>query len=248
MKISIVTASFNSAATIQDTLDSVARQTYTDVEHIIVDGASKDQTLALVRAYPHVEKVVSEPDRGIYDAMNKGIGMATGTVVGILNSDDFYTHPGVLAAVAKAFQSEAVDAVYGDLQYVDAVETQKVVRFWKAGPFRRMAFLNGWMPPHPTFFVRRTLYEKYGLFNTQLRFSADYELMLRFLYLQRAPVCYLPEVLVRMRMGGLSNASLQNRLKANREDRLAWQLNGVKPRFYTFWAKPAQKMVQYLVR
>ncbi len=246
MKISIVTPAFNSAATIRDTLESIKMQDYPDIEHIIVDGVSKDLTMEILAEYPHVSKAVSEPDRGLYDAMNKGVRLATGDVVGILNSDDFYTHPQVLSRVAALFAETGADVLYADLEYVDMRDTTRVVRTWKAGAIKPGCFLRGWMPPHPTFFVRRHLYEQFGLFNPELRFSADYELMLRFLLKNKVSACYLTEVTVRMRTGGASNANWLNRIRANREDRLAWKMNGLRPRFYTLYLKPLLKVPQYL--
>lgn len=246
MKISIVTPAFNSAATIRDTLESIKMQDYPDIEHIIVDGVSKDLTMEILAEYPHVSKAVSEPDRGLYDAMNKGVRLATGDVVGILNSDDFYTHPQVLSRVAALFAETGADVLYADLEYVDMRDTTRVVRTWKAGAIKPGCFLRGWMPPHPTFFVRRHLYEQFGLFNPELRFSADYELMLRFLLKNKVSACYLTEVTVRMRTGGASNANWLNRIRANREDRLAWEMNGLRPRFYTLYLKPLLKVPQYL--
>ena len=246
MKISIVTPAFNSAATIRDTLESIKMQDYPDIEHIIIDGVSKDLTMEILTGYPHVSKTISEPDRGLYDAMNKGIRLATGDVVGILNSDDFYTHPQVLSRVAALFAQTGADALYADLEYVYMRDTTRVVRTWKAGAIKPGCFLRGWMPPHPTVFVRRDLYEQFGLFNPQLRFSADYELMLRFLLKNKLSACYLPEVTVRMRTGGASNANLFNRFRANREDRLAWKMNGLRPKFYTLYLKPLLKVPQYL--
>lgn len=246
MRISIVTPTFNSAATLRDTLDSVRMQDYGQVEHLIIDGGSRDETLEIARRYPHVSLIVSEPDRGLYDAMNKGVGLATGDVVAVLNSDDFYTHPFVLSRALSLMQSSGADTLYADLEYVDALRTDRVVRSWKAGEFASRNFHRGWMPPHPTFFVRRSLYDRLGNFNISLRFSADYELMLRFLLKNGVSTCYLPEVTVRMRTGGASNASLRNRWLANREDRRAWALNGLKPHFYTLYFKPLSKIFQYL--
>lgn len=243
--LSLITATYNSAATLCDTLASVAQQDYPAIEHVLVDGGSKDDTLALARTFPHLSRISSEPDEGLYDAMNKGIGMTTGDVIGILNSDDFYVHSNVLSKVMEQMQVSGADLLYADLEYVHAEDTSKVVREWKAGNYRHGMFLRGWMPPHPTLFVRREVYERFGKFNTNLRFSADYELMLRFLHLHRVSVCYLPEVIVRMRAGGVSNASLRNRLQANREDRMAWELNGLQPRFYTRYVKPLSKLGQY---
>lgn len=245
MKISIVTATYNSGHTVRDTLDSIAKQEYTDIEHIIVDGLSKDNTLDIVREFPHVAKVISEKDNGIYDAMNKGLQLATGDVIGILNSDDFYTSSTVLSKVADAFNDASVQSVYGDLQYVKPDNVELVTRTWKAGAFHKKYLYYGWMPPHPTFFVRRQVYEKAGNFNTALRSAADYELMLRFLLKHNISAGYIPEVLVKMRAGGMSNASLKHRLKANREDAMAWKLNDLKPYFFTMWLKPLRKVAQF---
>lgn len=248
MKISIITATYNSAATVRDTLKCIAEQTHPNVEHIIVDGVSRDNTLEIVKEFPHVFRVVSGKDNGIYDAMNKGVQLATGEVIGILNSDDFYTGNDVLARVAAAFADSSVDAVYGDLQYVRQQDVNVIVRTWKAGKYKRDHFYFGWMPPHPTFFVRSDLYRKAGLFNTSLRSAADYELMLRMIVKHKANVQYIPEVLVKMRDGGMSNASLGNRLRANREDHEAWKLNGLKPYFFTRWLKPLRKVFQFVNR
>lgn len=246
MKISIITATYNSAATVRDTLDSIRSQRHPDIEHIIVDGASKDDTLDIVKAFPHVAKTISEKDKGIYDAMNKGIGLATGEVIGILNSDDVYTDDRVLSDVAEAFANSTVMTLYADLQYVHADDLQKVQRTWISGPFHRRNFYYGWMPPHPTFFVRREVYDRVGTFNVGLRSAADYELMLRILVKHGYPTNYIPRVIVRMRAGGVSNASLSNRLRANREDRMAWRLNGLRPYFFTLFLKPLRKIHQFI--
>lgn len=246
MTLSIITPTFNSAATLRDTLQSVASQTYTDIEHIIVDGLSRDNTLEIVRSFPHVRKLVSEKDKGIFDGMNKGLSLATGEVVGILNSDDLYQHSQVIEKVMDRFSDPAVDVVYGDLLYVDASDLNRVVRYWKAGNYSRKSFYNGWMPPHPTFFVRRKYYEQFGNFHIELRSAADYELMLRFLLRHQLRPSYIPEVLVKMRMGGNSNASLRGRLKANAEDRASWTMNGLKPYPWTLWLKPLRKLPQFV--
>ena len=245
MKISIITVAYNSAATIRDTLDSVRWQTHPAVEHIVVDGASGDGTGDIAREYRHVAHVVSEPDRGLYDAMNKGIRLATGEVIGILNSDDFYAHAEVLSRVATLFEQQYAQVVYGDLNYVHPRATHRTVRYWRSGPYRREHFRLGWMPPHPTFFVRREHYEHLGGYDLDFRTAADYELMLRFLYKHRLPAAYLPEVLVHMRTGGLSNASFRHRWHANREDHRAWIKNGLRPALYTLWLKPLRKIPQF---
>lgn len=248
MKISIITATYNSSATVGDTLSCIKEQTHPDVEHIIVDGGSSDNTLGIVRQFAHVARMVSEKDKGIYDAMNKGIGLASGDVVGILNSDDVYADAFVLSEVAKAFEDPSVRALYADLQYVYPDDLSRVQRTWRSGRFKKENFYFGWMPPHPTFFVRREVYDKSGLFNLELRSAADYELMLRILVKMGISAFYLPRVIVKMRAGGVSNASLANRLRANREDRLAWKLNDLRPYFFTLYLKPLRKIHQFIIK
>jgi glycosyltransferase len=248
MKISIVTATYNSASTVADTLDCIRRQSHPDIEHIIVDGGSKDETLEIVRNFPHVTRMVSGKDKGIYDAMNKGIGLATGDIIGILNSDDIYTDETVLSLVAEAFADDSVMTVYADLQYVYPDDLNRIQRTWKSGRFRKKGFYYGWMPPHPTFFVRREVYERAGLFNLELRSAADYELMLRILLKLGMTAHYIPKVIVKMRAGGMSNASLFNRLRANKEDRLAWKINGLRPYFFTLYLKPVRKISQFFLK
>jgi glycosyltransferase len=179
--------------------------------------------------------------------MNKGIRLAQGDIIGILNADDFYTSANVLAKVAEVFEDPTVDACYGDLQYVDRANTGKIVRHWRSGPFSLKKFYWGWMPPHPTFFARRLVYERYGLFNLGLGDSADYELMLRFLLKHQIRTVYIREVLVKMRTGGISS-SLRNRLQANRMNRNAWILNGLESYPWTMWLKPLQKLSQWVLK
>ena len=248
MKVSIITASYNSAATVLQTLASVAQQDFPDIEHIIIDGLSTDNTLEIVSGYPHVARLLCAKDDGIYDAMNKGIEAATGDVIGILNSDDLYVDGKVISKIASIFEKTEVDICYADLQYVHQDDISKVIRTWKSGHFTPRSFYWGWMPPHPTFFVRRQVYEKVGLFNTKLKSAADYELMLRILVKYKLTACYIPEVLVKMRSGGMSNSSLFNRIKGNKEDRLAWKFNGLQPYFFTLYVKPLRKISQFLIR
>ena len=244
-RISIITVTYNAADHLRDCLDSVRGQ-YADVEHILIDGASIDGTLNILDEYrDHLAHVVSEKDEGMYAAANKGIGLATGDVVGMLNADDFYFSSDTLTKVVDAFSDEKVGAVYGDLVYVDRSNTDMVVRSWRSGEYHPRRFYRGWMPPHPTFFVRRTVYEQYGLFNLDLGSAADYELMLRFLLRHGVRAAYIPEVLVKMRVGGMSNASIGNRVKANRNDRRAWEVNGLKPYPWTIPLKPIRKIPQY---
>ena len=246
MKFSIITVSYNAASTIGDTLKSIADQSYNSIEHIIIDGASSDNTAEIVATFPHVALYVSEKDKGIYHAMNKGIELATGDVIGILNADDVYSHHDVLHNVAELFKDSSVDAVYADLNFVDSADTRKVKRKWKSGSYKVNDFYWGWMPPHPTFFVRRSVYLNLGMFNTVLNSSADYELMLRLLLKHEIKAAYLQDVIVNMRLGGKSTESLKNRLIANQEDRMAWALNGVKPHYFTLILKPLRKLKQFI--
>lgn len=248
MKVSVITIVYNAEETLEDTILSVLGQSYDNVEYIVVDGASTDGSLEIIERYrDRIHQFVSEPDQGIYFAMNKGVEMATGDVVAILNSDDTYASNDVIEKVVSRLSESKSDSLYGDLNYVDRGTSEVIVRKWISGEFVLKSFLKGWMPPHPTFFVNREVYEKYGLFNTTLRTSADYEFMLRVLFKERVTTAYLPEVLVNMKTGGQSNLSLKNRLKANREDRLAWKLNGLKPAAFTFLKKPFRKIGQFLV-
>jgi glycosyltransferase len=246
-KISIITVSFNSAKTIEQTIQSVLSQRYSNVQYIIIDGASQDETLNIIERYSDkIAVFVSEKDSGIYNAMNKGLKLATGEIIGILNSDDFYADENVLNDVAKLFEQGKADAVYADLQYVDAIDTRKVKRNWKSGKYKPGDFLFGWMPPHPTFFVKKEVYEKYGVFNESLKSAADYELMLRFIHKYQISIDYLPRVIVKMRSGGQSNITAKNRIKANIEDRKAWEINGLKPYFFTLFLKPLRKLKQFV--
>lgn len=246
MKVSIITVCYNSSETIESTIQSVLSQTYSNIEYIIVDGQSKDDTLKIVERYKNkISKIISEKDDGIYDAINKGIALATGDIIAILHADDFYPSENVVSLITEAFTSKSVDAVYGDLQYVDRVDVGIIKRNWSSGEYLKENFLKGWMPPHPSFFAKKECYNKYGVFNTTLRSAADYELMLRFLYKHNCSVAYIPKVLVKMRVGGKSNVSIMNRIKANREDKKAWELNGLTPSMFTFIRKPLSKIGQF---
>ncbi|MBA3663492.1 MAG: glycosyltransferase [Bacteroidetes bacterium] len=246
MKVSIITVTYNSAATLEQTILSVARQTYKDIEFIIIDGGSSDDTLKIIDQHKtSIAKIVSEKDNGLYDAINKGIDLATGDIIGILHSDDFYINEDVIKKYVAVFKEKQCDAVYSDLYYVDKNNTDKIVRKWKSGLLKNNSFLNGWMPPHPTFFVKRDLYQRLGKYSTAFRTAADYELMLRFIYRHKIHVAYLPEYTVKMRTGGKSNVTVHSRVNANLEDRKAWEMNGLKPRFYTLYLKPLRKILQF---
>ena len=243
MKISIITPSYNSGITIKSCLESIPHQTYKNVEHLLIDGGSKDDTIEIAHTYSHLTRIVSEPDQGLYDAMNKGIKLANGDIIGILNSDDVYTSQDVIQFVIDRFKDHKVDAVYGDLNYIN--QNNKIIRKWRSGEYSRDSFLQGWMPPHPTFFIRKEYYDRYGLYNTDFSISADYELMLRMLYKHNLKGAYIPKVLVSMLTGGQSNGSLRKRWMANREDRKAWEINGLKPGSLTLLKKPIKKLIQY---
>ncbi len=247
MKVSIITIAWNSAETIEATIQSVAGQTYDNIEYIVIDGGSKDDTMAIVGKYADAVAIsVSEPDKGIYDAMNKGVQRATGDIIGILNSDDFYADTQVIADVVKSFQEQECDALYADLVYVDRDHTDKIIRYWEAGAYKKGAFVKGWMPPHPTFFVRKEKYEELGIYNTELKSAADYELMLRFMHKYEVKTGYLNRVITKMRVGGQSNVTLKNRIRANKEDRRAWEINGLKPGALTMIRKPLSKLTQFI--
>lgn len=245
MKISIITITYNSSSTLAETINSVINQSYKNIEYIIIDGGSSDNTIPIIKSYENkITTFISEKDNGIYDALNKGILLATGDVIGILHSDDFYTNTNVIQNVVNKLEQTNGDALYADLFYVDKNNTSKIHRKWKSGNYSLEKFLYGWMPPHPTFFVKKTIYEKYGSFNLSLNSSADYELMLRFIYKEKIKVAYLPEFIIKMRLGGKSNVSLKNRIIANKEDRKAWRINNLKPYFFTLYIKPIRKIVQ----
>lgn len=247
LKISIITVCYNSAKTIESTIQSVIGQSYQNIEYIIVDGLSTDATLTIVNKYAdRITAIISEKDKGMYDALNKGIAIATGDIIGILNADDFYVDANVIQKIATVFETQHCDASYADLDYVAADDPQKIIRHWVSGYYKEGMFVTGWMPPHPTFFVRKNIYEKYGTFNSSLTSAADYELMLRFIHRHKIKLAYIPEVLVKMRVGGKSNISLRNRLIANKEDRQAWQLNNLQPKWYTLIVKPLSKLKQFL--
>lgn len=217
LKVSIITVCYNSAETISDTISSIASQQYRNKEHIIVDGESKDKTVDIIKYAPSVTRYISEPDKGIYDAMNKGIKLATGDIIGLLNADDFYADDTVLTQVAETFEDPTVQACYADLVYVDKNDTSRVLRYWKSRPYQQGLFKSGWMPPHPTFFVRKEVYEQYGLFDLSYKIAADFELLFRFIEQKNIPTAYIDNVLVNMRTGGTTNKNLKNVWLQNKE-------------------------------
>mgnify|MGYP001278560050 CR=1 FL=1 len=228
MKLTVITAVYNREATIAQAIASVRRQTWPDVEHLVVDGASTDGTLAAIEAVRHDRmRLVSEPDDGIYDALNKGIRLATGDVIGLVHSDDFFAHDDVLAKVAEAFREPAVDAVYGDLDYVSASDPSRIVRRWRSGEFEPAKLRRGWMPPHPTLFLRRRVFETYGGYDTTYRISSDYDAVLRYFGSGTLRARYIPEVLVKMRTGGASGQSPVRFIRKNIESYAIIRKNGI---------------------
>jgi glycosyltransferase len=245
LKISVITAVFNARRTIEQALDSVAGQDYPNLEHVVIDGASTDGTReVLERHRGNIATLVSEPDEGVYDALNKGIGVATGEVVGFLHADDIFEGPGVISRIARSFEDSHVDAAYGDLVYVSNNDATRIVRRWRSGGFSRSSLHWGWMPPHPTFYARRRVYHRLGTFDTRYRIAADYDCMLRFLGSGGVAPAYIPEVLVRMRVGGISNHSLRNLLRKSWEDYRALRANHEGGLAALAW-KNARKLRQF---
>ena len=245
MKISVVTAVWNRAATVGGAIDSVSAQTHPHIEHLVIDGASTDGTLAEVEARRSPGMVVvSEPDRGIYDALNKGLARSTGEVVGLLHSDDFFADARVIERIAATFADPAIDAVYGDLDYVSAGDPARIIRHWRAGEATPARLRRGWMPPHPTLFVRRHVFETHGAYDTRYRIAADYDAVLRWFGTAAITSAYIPEVLVKMRVGGESNASLAKILRKSREDYRALRSNRVGG-LATLIAKNLSKLPQF---
>lgn len=243
--VTIVTGTFNSEKYIADCVTSISNQNYQNIEHIIIDGASKDKTIETINKTKNkVVKIVSEPDNGIYDAMNKGLKLAKGEILGILNSDDFYNSNDVITKVVNAFVENDVDCVYGDLYYVDAENTDKVVRNWVTGPYFDNGFRKGWHPAHPSFFVKRSVYEKYGYFDEELSLAADFELMLRFIEKEKLKTHYLPFSMVRMRLGGATSKSLKNIIEGNKQCIKAFKKNNLKAPFMYSAIRLSKKLKQ----
>jgi len=246
MRITIITATFNNEKTIEQTLESVKNQTYSDIEHIIIDGNSSDKTIEVIKKFEHINKIVSEPDNGIYYALNKGLQIATGDVVGFLHADDFYANNDCLSKIAKAFTGNDVDAVYGNLQYVAFENTDKIIRNWISNDFNPKALKKGWMPPHPTFYAKKELYNQFGDFNTKYKISADYDLMLRFLT-KNISVKFIPETIIKMRVGGISNKNIKSILNKSKEDLSAMRNNKVGG-FLTLVRKNTSKISQFFIK
>ena len=249
LKVSIITITHNSAQTLDETIKSVLGQSYEHLEYIIIDGQSADNTLKIIKSYGDgISKYISEKDNGIYDAMNKGVSLASGDIIGFINSDDKLNSKDCVSDIVKVFQIHNCDVVYGDKIYTESKNTNKVIRYWRAGEYDKSNFKKGWMPPHLSTYIRRAFYDKYGKFRTDFKIAADYELMFRFMYKHNAKSKYLPKVIARMRAGGVSNKSMKNILISNYEVYKSWRVNGFYISPLIIVRKPFSKINQLFVR
>jgi glycosyltransferase len=263
MKISIITATYNSSATIGDCIRSVNEQTFPDIEHIIIDGKSNDSTIEIIKAIStRGIKIITESDKGIYDALNKGIQLATGDIIGFLHSDDMFASPQTLQKIADAFISpttssfnsimgnepKPIDVIYGDLVYIDKQDINKVLRYWKSQPFKTKLLKHGWMPAHPTIFMRREVYNKHGWFNTSFKCAADYDYILRVFSDQTQVIGYLPEVITKMTIGGVSTHGFRNIINKKKEDYLILKNNKMPFPFWILFVKSVSKIPQLLFK
>jgi len=248
MKISIITVCLNSAETIEDTIKSVLSQGYKNIEYIIIDGGSTDGTINIINKYKkQITEIVSEADESIYHAMNKGIRLSTGDIIATLNSDDLYADETIVSRMVELIQENGLDAAYGDLAYIDPNNSDYVTRFWKAGEYKRGAFSHGWVIPHPTFFCRKQVFERFGYFNDKLQIAADFELMLRFVEKHQVKVGYLPKIVVKMRTGGKANV-LRGMIRGNWEIMKSFRLNNLRLSPWFFIVKPITKISQLFTR
>ena len=248
MKVSIITVCLNTAETIEETIRNILGQDYKDIEYIIIDGGSSDGTLDIINRYrSRIANIVSEPDKGTYDAMNKGIRLSKGDLVTTLNSDDMYADEGVVQEMVEFIENHGLDAAYGDLVYVGNKDLKKVTRVWRAGEYKKGAFGYGWVPPHPTFFCRKQIFERYGYFNDDFQIAADFELMLRFVQKHRINIGYLPKVIVKMRTGGKANI-LRGIIRGNWEIVKSFRINNLRLSPWLFIYKPIIKISQLLQR
>ncbi len=246
MKISIITTTYNNEQTIAQCIESVVNQTYDNIEYIIIDGKSTDNSLTIAKNYSDkISRIISEKDEGMYYALNKGIKIASGDIIGFLHADDFYENNKVIENIVLQFKEFNTDSVYGDLQYVKKNNANSVIRNWKAGKFSFKKLKTGWMPPHPSFFVKKEIYNKYGLFNTDLKIAADYDLMIRFLGKHKISTHYLPKVIVKMRWGGKSNKNIKNIIAKSKEDYKAIKTNKIGG-LRTLFLKNFNKIKQFI--
>jgi len=249
LRVSIITVTYNSNATIADTIRSVASQTYSNIEHIIIDGSSTDNTLEIVRNTPNrITKIISEPDKGIYDALNKGILNSSGNIIGLLHSDDVMGSDTIIEEISEKFIQTSADIIYGDLIYVSNKNKDTILRYWKSNPFDRSLINKGWMPAHPTMFLRREVYMKYGQFDLQYTISSDYDFILRLMQTRDLKIEYLPSVITKMRMGGVSNRSLRNVFQKSLEDYRIIKKNGLQNPLVILIRKNINKLSQFVLK
>jgi len=245
--ISIITVSYNSINTINKTINSVFAQCYPKIEYIIVDGLSSDGTIELINSYSNrISRFVSEPDNGMYDAINKGIRLSTGDIVGILNSDDYFYNERVVENIIEAFNTKNIDAVYGDIKFVDRNNPSRVVRYYSSKKFQPGKFKYGFMPAHPSFYIKRELYEKYGLYKIDYKIAADFELLLRYFCLHNIRTKYIEMPFVTMRTGGISNKSIISNFRLNKEIRRACRENGITTNYFYIYSKYLSKIFEYV--
>ncbi len=246
MKVSVITVSYNTVNTISDTIKSVLSQTYQDIEYVIIDGSSTDGTLDLIHSFGNrISKFISEPDKGIYDAINKGIKMATGDIVGILNSDDFFYDNHVIEKIAREFENDNIDAVFGDVQFISTGDNSKIVRYYSSKLFNSDKFKFGFMPAHPSFYVKRELFEKFGYYKTDYKIAADYELLIRFLHINKVKYKYLEIPFVSMRTGGVSTKTIRSNYILNKEIARACKENGIKTNYFFIYSKYFKKIFEF---
>ena len=243
LKVSIVTISFNAERTIESTLKSVASQLYDNIEHIIIDGGSEDSTLEICNLFPHITKIISEPDKGVYDAFNKGLRLATGDVIGFLNADDVFYSEETVLEISQAFSNNKAEIIYGDLEYVN--QKGKVIRNWISKPYKRGLFKEAWMPAHPTFYCDKNVYDRFGGYDDSFKIAGDFELCLRFLEINQVPSFYLNKKLVKMLVGGISNSGLKSKWTIFKEDLRAFKINNISVNPVLFFFYKLKKIKQF---
>ena len=243
MKVSIITISYNSEKTINATLGSVAKQSYNNIEHIIIDGNSNDNTIKICKSYPHIFKVISEKDKGVYDAFNKGLKIATGDIIGFLNSDDIFYNKDSLKNIMDGFDKN-IHAIFGNLEFYN--KKNKIIRKWISKPFKKGAFQKAWMPPHPTFYCRKSIYDKLGFYNDSFKIAGDFELMLRFIEINNIKTKFINKNLIKMKAGGISNSGLFSKIKILEEEFKAFKINKISINNFVYIINKGYKIIEFL--